>query len=103
MMRRLTRFALHLFFRRIEVEGRKNVPPSGPILLVPNHSNALVDPLIIQSRLWRHVTLTAKNVLARNPLMGLLMRTAGVVTFHRSEDVGKGADRRENAQPRALP
>lgn len=98
MFRALARLALHVFFRQIEVEGRSNVPARGPVLLVPNHTNALVDPLLPVVALRRRVTITAKNVLARNPLLGLLMSGLGVVTFHRREDVGKGAELRKNVR-----
>ncbi len=89
---------MSLFFREIEVEGQEQVPTAGPVLLVPNHSNALVDPLVVLTALDRRVTITAKNVLAKNPLLGLLMKGLGVVTFHRRSDVGKGADPRQNVR-----
>jgi glycerol-3-phosphate O-acyltransferase / dihydroxyacetone phosphate acyltransferase len=98
LYRALARLTLHLFFRQIEVEGRQNIPRSGPVLFVPNHSNALVDPLILMINTRRRLTITAKNVLARNPVLGWLMTVLGVVTFHRREDVGKGADPRKNLQ-----
>jgi glycerol-3-phosphate O-acyltransferase/dihydroxyacetone phosphate acyltransferase len=98
LLRLLARLSLRLFFRRIEVEGRGLVPATGPVLFVANHTNALIDPLALVMTLRRRLTLTAKNVLARNPLLGFLMRSAGVITFHRREDVGKGADRRENVR-----
>jgi 1-acyl-sn-glycerol-3-phosphate acyltransferase len=87
-----------LFFRRVDVEARYDVPPVGPVLLVPNHTNALVDPLVVMSALSREVTLTAKNVLGRNPLLRWLMGAFGVVTFHRRADVGKGAELRQNVR-----
>jgi 1-acyl-sn-glycerol-3-phosphate acyltransferase len=96
LFRLLARMSLRLFFRRIEVEGRELVPARGPALFVPNHTNAFVDPLLLVITLRRRVTLTAKNVLAKNPLFALLMRGLGVVTFHRREDVGKGAAPKEN-------
>jgi 1-acyl-sn-glycerol-3-phosphate acyltransferase len=96
LFRLLARVILRRFFRRLEVEGRSHVPARGPVLLVSNHTNALVDPLVLLITLRRRLTLTAKNVLARNPLLGLLMAGLGVVTFHRREDVGRGADRRQN-------
>jgi glycerol-3-phosphate O-acyltransferase/dihydroxyacetone phosphate acyltransferase len=96
LFRLLARLALRLFFRRIEIEGRELVPLRGPVLLVPNHTNAFVDPLLLVISLRRRVTLTAKNVLAKNPLFALLMRGLGVVTFHRREDLGKGAVPKEN-------
>jgi 1-acyl-sn-glycerol-3-phosphate acyltransferase len=98
LFRALARLTLHIFFRRLEVEGRQQVPAAGPVLFVPNHTNALVDPLVLMIALRRRLTITAKNVLARNPLLGFLMSSLGVVTFHRREDVGKGADRRQNEQ-----
>ncbi len=96
MFRALARLTLHLFFRQIEVEGRDHVPEAGPVLFVPNHTNALVDPLVLVITLRRRLTVTAKNVLARNPLLGALISGLGVVTFHRREDAGKGADPRQN-------
>jgi glycerol-3-phosphate O-acyltransferase / dihydroxyacetone phosphate acyltransferase len=94
--RLFTKWMLRAFFRRIEVEDVGNVPRNGPILLVPNHTNALVDPLLLVTTLERRVTVTAKNVLGKNPLLALLLYAFGAVTFHRRQDVGKGADRRQN-------
>jgi 1-acyl-sn-glycerol-3-phosphate acyltransferase len=96
LFRALAKIALRLFFRKIEVEAPENVPPTGPVLLVPNHTNALVDPLVVMIALGQTLTVTAKNVLGKNPLLGWLMARIGVITFHRREDVGKGADPRQN-------
>jgi 1-acyl-sn-glycerol-3-phosphate acyltransferase len=98
LFRALARLTLHLFFRRIEVEGREHVPAEGPVLFVPNHTNALVDPLVLLISLRRPVRITAKNVLGRNPLLGLMMSGLGVITFHRREDAGKGANPRGNVR-----
>jgi 1-acyl-sn-glycerol-3-phosphate acyltransferase len=87
-----------LFFRRIEVEAADNVPPAGPVLFVPNHTNALVDPLLLMIAMRRRLTLTAKNVLGSNPFRRGLMSALGVVTFHRSEDRNRGADLRQNVR-----
>jgi 1-acyl-sn-glycerol-3-phosphate acyltransferase len=98
LFRTLARIALGLFFRKIEVESGESVPPAGPVLFAPNHTNALVDPLVVMTALDRRLTVTAKNVLGKNPLLRGLMAGMGVITFHRREDVGKGADRRQNAR-----
>jgi 1-acyl-sn-glycerol-3-phosphate acyltransferase len=90
--------AVRVFFRRIEVEGREHVPLDGPLFIAPNHLNAFVDPIVIQSVLPRELTITAKNTLAGKRLYGFLMRVGGVVAFHRQQDRGKGADIKENAE-----
>lgn len=96
---RLLRFPFALavgsFFQSIEVEGADNVPPVGPILVLPNHLNAFVDPLVVQHGMSRPLTVTAKNTLAERPLYGALMRAARVVQFHRQSEWGKGASPRE--------
>ncbi len=78
--------ALRIFFRRLGIDGRP--PESGPLLLVANHTNALVDGLIIMALLRRRVTMTAKGALGANPLLALLMRAMGVLEFHRKGDAG---------------
>lgn len=98
LFRTLSRIVLKLFFRRIDVEGCENVPKAGPLLLVANHSNALVDPLILLNSLNRPLTLTAKNVLAKSRLLVFLMRALGVIMFHRQQDVGQGAELRKNIE-----
>ena len=84
----LVRLALGVFFRKIEVEGKENVPHQGPVLIAANHTNALVDPLVIATQLRRPITVTAKSTLTQNPLLALLFRIFHVVPFYRREDPG---------------
>lgn len=96
VMRALWRAALFAFFRRIEVQGRGNVPARGPTLIVANHTNAFVDPLLVLTRLDRPVTLTAKSTLRKNPLLAPLIRAMHVIELHRAQDVAEGADPARN-------
>jgi 1-acyl-sn-glycerol-3-phosphate acyltransferase len=92
----MVRLAVHLFFRRIDVEAPQIVPDAGPILIVANHTNALVDPLIIVTSIHRRITVTAKHALMNNVLLRWIMSACGVVTFHRRQDECSGESRREN-------
>ena len=96
VLRAYWRIALSVFFRDIEVEGRELVPERGPLLVVPNHTNALVDPLVILVQLKRPVTVTAKTTLAKNTLLAALMRALNVITFQRRQDVESGGDVEHN-------
>lgn len=40
------RFALLCFFRKVKVEGLENIPKDSPIIIAPNHQNALIDALL---------------------------------------------------------
>jgi len=95
-MRAVWRAALRAFFRRVEAQGRANVPRRGPVLIVANHTNAFVDALLVLTALDRPVTLTAKSTLRKNPMLAPLIRALHVILFHRSQDVAEGADPSRN-------
>jgi 1-acyl-sn-glycerol-3-phosphate acyltransferase len=53
-------------------EGRRNIPASGPVLLLANHQSFL-DPLIVGSATRRHLCFLARKTLFRG-LFGRLIR-----------------------------
>ncbi len=87
-----------LFFKRVETEGADAIPATGPVLICANHRNALVDALALMTTISRPITLTAKATLTRNPLLALLLRWHGIITFQRREDAEPDADPRVNAE-----
>ncbi|HEX8394351.1 MAG TPA: lysophospholipid acyltransferase family protein [Longimicrobium sp.] len=101
LFRALWRAALFAFFRRVDVQGRERVPVRGPVLLVSNHANAFVDPLLMITALRRPVSLTAKSTLRRNPLLAPLIRALNVIEFHRGQDRAEGADPSRNVDAMA--
>ncbi len=99
-MRRLMawvgRFAASLLFRRLEVAGEERYPADRPVLLVANHFNGFVDPIVITAALGRTPRFIAKAGLRRVPIGGLLLRALGVVFVRRQTDQG-GAVGNEDA------
>lgn len=93
-MRRLTawlgRFAAMLLFRRVEVAGHDRLPRDRPVLLVANHFNGFIDPVLITSALGRTPRFIAKATLLKVPVAGWLLRRVGVVFVHRRVDEGGG-------------
>jgi glycerol-3-phosphate O-acyltransferase/dihydroxyacetone phosphate acyltransferase len=96
LFRLLANAGLSLFFDRIEVEGEELVPRDGPLLVVANHTNGLVDGLLLTVVTPRPVSLTAKSALRRNPLLALTMWISDTVPLYRRQDdageVAKNAD-----------
>ena len=95
-MRRLmavvARFAATLLLRRLEVAGEDRLPRRGPALLVANHFNGFVDPIVITAALGRTPRFIAKAGLRRLPVAGALLRGAGVVFVQRRQDGGGDND-----------
>ena len=72
----------HVFYR-VDVIG---APPAyGPLLLLPNHPNALLDPAIVMATAGRPVRFLAKSTLFGGAI-GPLMRAAGAIPVYRKQD-----------------
>ncbi len=96
-LRSFSRLGLTGFFRRLDVAGLEHVPASGPVLLVPNHTNAFVDALAVAAAVPRPITLTAKSTLFGQPVLRTLLRAIGAIPLHRRQDQAEGADPAANA------
>ncbi|MEX2663709.1 MAG: lysophospholipid acyltransferase family protein [Vicinamibacterales bacterium] len=72
----------HVFYR-VDVIGAP--PASGPLLLLPNHPNALLDPAIVIATAGRPVRFLAKSTLFGGGF-GPLMRAAGAIPVYRKQD-----------------
>ena len=72
-------------FYRFEVQG-PSPPRSGPLLLVANHPNSLVDPALVTAAARRPVRFLAKAPLFTHPLVGWLVRASGSIPVYRRSD-----------------
>jgi 1-acyl-sn-glycerol-3-phosphate acyltransferase len=62
----------------LRTEGMRNVPPSGPALLIANHQSFL-DPDLVGLAARRHLCYLARKSLFRNKLFIWLIRSFGAV------------------------
>jgi len=88
-VRGVLRLALRLFYR-LEVAGA-GFPAAGPLLLVGNHPNALIDPALLLAVCPRPLTFLAKAPLFRMPVLGALLRGLGALPVQRRQDGARDA------------
>jgi 1-acyl-sn-glycerol-3-phosphate acyltransferase len=81
-VRGLVRF----YYPRIAVESAERLPASGPVLLVANHPNSLIDPVLLGVVARRPVRLLAKAPLFAIPVFGRALRAAGMIPAYRGAD-----------------
>ena len=73
---------LYHIFLSWEVRGRKNVPPSGPLIVVANHVH-VIDGELLLFGVSRWITFIAKEPLFHYPMLGSLLRWAGALAIPR--------------------
>jgi glycerol-3-phosphate O-acyltransferase/dihydroxyacetone phosphate acyltransferase len=96
----LARLLVRIFFRQVEVVGGARLPASGPLVVVANHQNGLIDPLLIVAALasrGRMPRFLATHLLWRNPALRPWLALGGVIPIYRPKDVAAAADPGQNA------
>ena len=86
-----------VYFRQIEVVGIEHIPKDGPVIFIGNHPNSLVDPVMILTNCHRKVSFAAKDVLFRNPIVGIIFRLIGAVPIKRRQDHKDKGDNVDNS------
>lgn len=73
---------LYHIFLSWEVRGRKNVPPSGPLIVVANHVH-VIDGELLLFGVSRWIIYIAKEPLFHYPIVGPFLRWAQALVVYR--------------------
>ncbi len=72
-------------YYRLSFAGER-VPSTGPVLLVANHPNSLLDPVLVAAAAHRPVRFLAKAPLFTDFKVGWLVRASGAIPVYRHKD-----------------
>ncbi|KAI9358205.1 hypothetical protein BD770DRAFT_321197 [Pilaira anomala] len=77
----LSRLALWVYFRKIKIICRTPVPAEGPLLIAANHSNMVLDPIVLIATFphSRPCHFWALARFFRIPVVGQILKAAGVL------------------------
>ena len=85
-VRWLCRVCLRAFFARVEVAGLEKIPGDRPLIVVGNHQNSLIDPVLLIGFLPRYPKLLAKSTLWRVTFLRRLLALGGAIPVYRRQD-----------------
>jgi len=89
-LRQIIKISLFIFFKKIVVTGKENIPVKGPLLIVANHPNTLMDPLIIGSITKQKIGFIANAGLFKNKILSKIFRYFHVIPIYRKKDMLPG-------------
>jgi len=86
ILRLLVKVALHGYFKKIIVEGKENIPKNRPVILVANHQNALVDPLLLATHTRLNPWFLTRAAVFTNPFVRKLLHLIRMLPVYRLRD-----------------
>jgi len=83
----------YLFFRKIVITGKKNIPKNKPVIFAPNHQNALIDALSIIFTSMREVVFLARADIFKGRVVSAILGFIKILPIFRLRD---GAEQLKN-------
>ena len=96
LLKYYTYFIYRIFYRRIEVKHWERIPRDRPVLLAPNHQNALMDAMATHNTSRRDPVFLARADIFKNKFIAGLLRLIKILPVYRIRDgaseLGKNED-----------
>lgn len=86
---------LKLSYRNIRYVGREKIPQDGAIIYAPNHTNALMDALVILAMNRKAKVFVARADIFKNPILAKIFRFLKIMPIMRMRD-GRDEVKRNN-------
>lgn len=81
---------MRLYYPTLTCEGLEKLPKDAPLVFLPNHPNALLDPLVLRLAVGMPVAFLAKSTLFESAISRLALDAYGAMPVVRQRDGGAG-------------
>lgn len=86
----IIKIALFFFFKKIVVTGKEKIPGNGPLIIVANHPNTFMDPLLVAAITSQRVGFIANASIFFNQFISRIFSYFHVIPIFRKKDVEPG-------------
>lgn len=85
-LRHYVDFSLKMAYRKIKYVGLEKIPADGAVIYAPNHTNALMDALVILAMDSKQKVFVARADIFRNPKVAKILRFLKIMPIMRIRD-----------------
>lgn len=85
-LRNIISFCLNLYYKEIKIKNKKALPKEGPLLIISNHPNTLVDAFVVGYLCQRPIHFLAKATFFNTSLKKRLLTRLNIVPINRVSD-----------------
>ena len=86
LLKRYLQFGLFFYFERIHVYGLENIPKNKPVLFLCNHQNALIDALLIATRIKGFAYYLTRASVFKKSFVARLLQSFQLIPVYRIRD-----------------
>ncbi|QTD51495.1 1-acyl-sn-glycerol-3-phosphate acyltransferase [Sulfidibacter corallicola] len=92
----LARAMAEIFFNKVRITGTENLRHKKGAIIVANHPNTFLDPLLITAIAPGRLHYWAKSTLWNMPIFGSILDRLGAIPVYRRQDFPEGSPRDAN-------
>ena len=86
LLRIYVNLAQRLFYHKIIVQGKENIPLNVPVILAPNHQNAIMDALAIVYSMPGQTVFMARADVFKNQITAKILKFLKIMPIYRMRD-----------------
>ncbi len=91
-LKQIIKIALSVFFKKVVISGKENIPDKGPLIIVANHPNTFMDPFIIIANTRQRIGFVGNASIFVNKIVNGVFSYFHVIPIFRKKDVLPGVE-----------
>ncbi|HEY9125359.1 MAG TPA: lysophospholipid acyltransferase family protein [Bacteroidales bacterium] len=95
IVRLYVKVAYYLYYSKVEVIGRENIPKNRPVIFAANHSNGLMDALAFVCTVNRQVVFLSRADIFSSPFISRVLNFFKILPVYRQRDGIKSVSKNE--------
>jgi 1-acyl-sn-glycerol-3-phosphate acyltransferase len=80
------KFWFHIYYRKVEVINRQNIPRNQPVIMAPNHQNALMDAMILICNTPLQIVFLARADIFKGKRLIKFLNYLNIMPIYRIRD-----------------